>query len=209
MYVSLLVQKSEVFSVNEVIYLRDIYSADTVPPHIKTAVNEFFGDEEQLKKIVIGHVHKWDGGYICKNGYISTCEDFCCDLNQMLEIFTEITERFGANEITVFPFDKCFFEHWADVMEYDISKEINRIFKDNQINAQNCLGIRLNAHHSLVRLLISGAFNYLIQCVFSIGNSIVIIPTHNFEFCIYCCKFEDKLLEIARKYPFADLYDSG
>ncbi len=190
--------------------MNDIIAVKNIPENAAAVMEDITGYKCRLRHITVGHIHPWDGGYICGKGYTAPYEDYCTDLEDMMRLFYDIACSFGAGETEVYPFDNCFFEHWQDVRDNEIAMDIDSAFGENEIDPESCCGIRLNVYNSLTKQLISGAFNYLIKCAFLIGGAII-IPTHNFEFYIYpyCDKDCEKIMESISRCPFVKIYEEA
>ncbi|MDE6592067.1 MAG: hypothetical protein K2K57_03265 [Oscillospiraceae bacterium] len=190
--------------------MNDIIAIKNIPENVAAAMEDITEYKCRLHHITVGHIHPWDGGYLCGNGYTASYEDYCADLEDMMRIFYDIACSFGMNETEVYPFDNCFFEHWQDVMDNDIARDIYSAFGENEIDPESGCGIRLNVYNDLTKLLISGAFNYLIKCAFLIGEA-VIIPTHNFEFYMYPCSEQsrEKIRESISRCSFVKFHEEG
>ena len=178
-----------------------------VPLYVRKILDEYYCGQNEQDWIIVGHKNKWDGGYICKNGYISTREEFYFDTNQMIEVICDLTNSMGFEEIKIFAIDNSFFEDKLDTMTFEIVIDIISWFKVNGIKYKECQGVILNVHNDLVKLFIAGAFNYLVRCVVVIGEKIVILPTHNFELNIYCKMERKKIIDSVKHYDFLDVYE--
>lgn len=178
-----------------------------IPDYVQKIIDEYYGEGNEHNRITVGHKHKWDGGCICNNGYTSSIEEFYADTDRMRSVICDIAQSEGAEEIKIFAAGSSFFEDKSDIMSFEIVKDILPLLKAHGTDHRDCRGIMLDVHNGAVGLFIAGAFNYLVRCALVISEEIVILPTHNFEFEIYCGTKQESIAEFVRRYDFLDIYE--
>lgn len=144
------------------------------------------------------HYHEWDHGYYSCCGYNGTRREFYKDLEEMVDFLYEYMRMLNVEEVIIAPLHKYNIFAWQGNMKNDnrysdLYLEVMGFLKKNNIRKNSQSGVLINIEESrkIIEMIIEGAYRYVSElCFFFPSESVIIEPTHHFDFIFFTKDFE-------------------